>query len=163
MVECALMRAVFVGEMEHEISGDLGGGGPFHGTINGDSFGFTTCLPSAQAIIEWCGKVTDQQLAGTYTVTCDNPDIAADLQHQEGDWSCSFVRSFGNPDTDKISSVWVYDEGKSEGPFTLEEFTQNLNSERWPLKAIIALQDRTAWTTVADYVEKVRAQTTTGN
>lgn len=132
------------------LSGKLGGGGPFHGTIQGETFVFTTCLPAEQMVIEWRGELSETTISGTYSVASDNPQLIADgLGQQAGVWSCSFVRKPGSIDP-KSDSVWVFDDGKAEGPITMAEFNQQAGSGRWPDKAIVALDDRTAWTTVGE-------------
>jgi len=54
------------------LSGELGGGGPFHGTINDGTIVFTTCLPANQTVIEWCAELSENKISGTYSVTSDN-------------------------------------------------------------------------------------------
>jgi hypothetical protein len=51
----------------------------------------------------------------------------------------------GTPNPDAAQSVWVYHDGKEEGPFTAEAFNQRLNAGQWPPNAIVGLDDRTEW------------------
>ena len=54
--------------------------------------------------------------------------------------------------------MWVYHDGNEEGPFTTEAFIQRLNGGQWPANAIVALNDRTIWSTTAACLEKIQAE-----
>jgi DnaJ like chaperone protein len=140
------------------LSGDLGGGGPFHGSIHEGEFVFTTCAPANQTVIEWRGELSENPISGTYSVVCDHPErIAEGLGRQEGIWACSFIRSLGAIDPEKSDLVWVFDNGETEGPIATREFNQRAASGRWPAKAIVAMQDRTLWMTIAEFLNTKRA------
>jgi hypothetical protein len=92
-------------------------------------------------------------MSGTYSVTSDNPQMIAEgLGRQEGVWSCSFVRGPGKVDPGISDLVWVFDEGEAEGPIAKAEFIQRVATGRWPDKAIVAMEDRTIWTTVGEFL-----------
>lgn len=135
------------------LSGELDGGGPFHGRLNDETMVFTTCVPAAQVVIEWRAQINAGQLSGTYSVCCDDPKMAASgLARSVGVWSCAFVRSPGAVDIERNNQAWVFDEGSSEGPLAVEEFAQQAAAGRWPEKAIVAMEDCTAWTTVGQFL-----------
>lgn len=144
--------------------GNLGGGGPFHASIKQGRVLFTTCLPAHQIVIEWSGARTEDGFSGTYKTECDAPDPARGVSGpQEGIWSCSFVRDLSAPDADEFNRVSVFHEGRSEGPFSMEEFAQHAIAERWPPYAMAAAEDCTDWSTVGAFLASLRAETISGN
>jgi len=85
------------------------------------------------------------------------------LPLQEGIWSCTFVRGLGAPDSDEINHVSVFHEGRSEGPFSMEEFMQHAIAERWPSHALAATHDCTVWGTIGEFIASRQADTIVGN
>jgi len=142
---------------ELALFGDLAGGGAFQGAIDNGQVTFTTAVPAAQVAITWRGTISGGALAGDYVVRCDNPKIKPASRHQVGVWSCKLIRSLSAPDPDEASAVWVYNDGTEEGPLTAEAFDQRLNDGEWPPNAIVGLDDRTTWSTVAACLEKIIA------
>jgi hypothetical protein len=148
----AVSSATVHGELG--LSGELSGGGPFHGRINGDHLVFTTCMPIVQTVIEWRAKMSEGTVSGTYSVACDNPEIlTGGFGRQEGVWACSFVRGLETPDPEKRGLVWVFDAGVSDGPISREEFVKSAGSGRWPDNAIVAMADCTSWTSVGQFLD----------
>lgn len=140
------------------LSGDLAGGGPFHGSTNNGAITFTTCLPAAQMVIEWRGELSATTISGTYSVASDNPQMIADgLGQQAGVWSCFFVQRPGNVDPAKRNLVWIFDDGVAVGPIAKSEFNQHAASGRWADKAIVAMEDRTVWITVGEFLNNKTA------
>jgi hypothetical protein len=135
------------------LSGDLGGGGVFHGKIKGKSFEFTTCVPEMQTIIEWKGTLAADQISGEYIVKSDDPKIVAEgMQSQQGAWWCAFVRRLGSADPNKADQVYIFHDGLNIGPLEFAHFKQTIHSGRWPANAIVSLDDCTRWTTIGDYL-----------
>ncbi|MEN9678486.1 MAG: hypothetical protein RIS76_4382, partial [Verrucomicrobiota bacterium] len=131
--------------------GELGGGGPFSGHIHGDSVRFTTCLPALQMVIEWDGKQTGDGMAGTYEVWSDHPEVVAQgLQWQAGVWSCALVSQPDAAGADRAGLTWVFHDGQSEGPFTVEAFLKHTATERWPSHALTARENYTVWCMVGE-------------
>jgi len=146
------------------VYGNLGGGGPFHASLKEGRVLFTTCQPAHQSVIEWSADRTDDGFSGTYKVEVDAPELAPwELRLQEGIWSCRFVRGSGAAAADEINHVSVFDEGKSEGPFAMEDFAQQAIAERWPPHALAATQDCTEWGTVGEFIASLQARTISGN
>ena len=128
---------------ELKLSGDLDGGGPFYGRIRGGTIAFMTCIPAQQVVIEWRSDISETGYSGTYQATSDHPEIvAAGLQHQEGVWSCSFVRALGQATPERDGLVWLFDEGVAEGPLPVDEFAMHAAAGRWPGRTLVALEDR---------------------
>ena len=140
--------------------GDLGGGGMFQGLRDHDQVTFTTEGLDEQVTIAWEGTIADSELSGTYVVRCGQVDVAPAMRHQEGIWSCRLAKSFGSPNPDEAHDVWVYHDGNEEGPFTTEAFIERLNGGQWPANALVALNDRTVWSTTAGCLEKLQAEAT---
>ena len=153
--------STFHGELA--LFGDLGGGGAFQGTIQNGHISFSTTVPTAQVAIIWKGVLSGNELTGSYVVRCDNPEAEPALRHQEGIWSCKLVRPLGDPSPDDAHRVWVYHNGNEEGPLNAEDFNQRLISGQWPPNAIVGLNDQTTWSTVADCLEKIRADSASQN
>ena len=127
---------------ELSLFGELDGGGPFHGTVLGETVRFTTCLPALQIVIEWEGKRTGDGMAGTYDVWSDHPGVAAQgLQRQAGIWSCALVSQPDETGADRTGLVWVFHDGQSDGPFTVEAFLKHTAAERWPPHALTAREN----------------------
>jgi len=143
--------------------GDLGGGGAFQGLITSDHITFTTTVPAEQIVIEWQGAILGGHVNGTYVARCDHPGIDPALRHQEGVWSCNLVRNMGAPNPHEANTVWVYHDGNEDGPFTAEAFVQRLQAGQWQPNAILALNDRTIWSTAADYLAKLQADAAARN
>jgi len=145
---------------ELALAGDLGGGGSFYGEFKDEQLIFATCTPSVQTVIEWKAKISESRLKlfGAYAVRCDNPDYLAEgLGRQEGEWSCCFVRGIGPVDPKNQDLVWIFDAAASNGPISREEFIKGTDSGRWPNKAIIAMDDRTCWITVGQFLDAKQA------
>jgi hypothetical protein len=139
--------------------GDLGGGGPFHGNLATGSLSFTTCEPTIQLVIDWRGKFTGTELSGTYDATCDHPDaLSHGLQYQQGHWASRLARSLDDPDPSRMHLVSVFDQGRRDGPFTLEDFARFVRARRWPLSAVVALDDLTTWGSLADFLAFLESQ-----
>jgi hypothetical protein len=146
------------------VYGNLGGGGPFHANLKERRLLFTTCQPAHQSVIEWSGDRTEDGFSGTYKVEVDAPELSpGQLRLQEGVRSCSFVRDLSAPDADEFNRVSVFHEGRTEGPFSMEEFAQHAIAERWPPYAMAAAQDCTDWSTVGAFLASLRAETISGN
>lgn len=136
---------------ELSLFGDLGGGGPFHGTVQGETVRFTTCLPALQIVIEWDGRRTGDGMAGTYEVWSDHPEVAAlGLQRQTGVWACALVSQLDAAGANRTELVWVFHDGQSEGPLTVEVFLKHTADERWPSHALAARENCTVWCTVGE-------------
>lgn len=149
---------------ELSLSGNLGGGGPFHASLHQGQIRFTTCLPALQTVIEWIGERSTDGFTGSYKVSCDAPDPERGIMaRQEGVWSCDFVQHPGNLDTDRIESVFVFHAGKSEGPLALEEFVQHATDERWPAHALVARSNCTAWNTISECLAELQSQIVSAN
>ena len=151
-----LTAATLHGELV--LLGDLGGGGLFQGLRDHDQITFTTTVPNEQVTIMWGGTISGSKMTGAYVVRCDQVDVAPALRHQDGIWSCRLARSFGSPNPDEAHDVWVYHDGNEEGPFTTAAFIQRLNGGQWPANAIVALNDRTVWSTTAACLDKIQAE-----
>jgi hypothetical protein len=135
------------------LSGDLVGSGSFEGKVTGADIVFSTCVPAEQVVIEWLGQIAHGQIRGTYSARTSHPDLlASGHQFQNGIWECLFSRIIGNPDPAGIDEVYIYNDGSAEGPFTVRQFEQLTLESRWPAKAIVALKDRTCWTSVGEYI-----------
>jgi hypothetical protein len=118
-------------------AGELEGGGPFHGSINDGAVAFTTRLPTSQMVIEWRAELSENKMSGTYSVTSDNSQMIAEgLGHQEGVWSCLFVRGPGNVDLEKSDLVWMFDDGEAEGPIAKAELIKTLHLGAGPTKQL---------------------------
>ncbi len=138
--------------------GELGGGGPFHGSIQGDNVRFTTCVPAMQMVIAWIGNQTDEGLAGTYEVWSDRADLAAQgLQEQAGIWSCALVGAPEETGADRTKLVWVFHQGRSEGPFSVELLVKHATAERWPLHALVARENFTVWNSLREFLDSIEA------
>lgn len=149
---------------ELNLSGNLGGGGPFHATLHQRWIRFTTCLPALLTVIEWSGERTADGFSGSYKVTCDAPDPERGVfAEQEGVWSCAFVRGPVDPDSEPTESVLVFNAGASEGPFVLDEFVQHAVDERWPPHALVARSNGAAWSTIRECITELQAQTVGAN
>lgn len=143
---------------ELSLFGELGGGGPFHGSVHGDAVRFTTCLPALQFVIEWEGKRTGNGMAGTYVVWSDHPEVAAQgLQRQTGVWACALVSHSNEAGADRAELVRVFHDGQPEGPFTEEEFLKQAADERWPSHALAAREHYSVWCTVGELLDSVAA------
>ena len=141
---------------ELSLFGELGGGGPFHGRVNGQELRFTTCLPLLQTVVEWHGQRTESGLAGTYQVCCDLPEVVtADLSQQRGHWSCVQVNHAD--DTGQPGAIWVFHDGQSEGPLSEAEFLRRAHASRWPPHALAAREKGTSWNTVGGLCDLLEA------
>ncbi len=129
---------------------------PFRGTIKNGQVVFTAEVPRTKTSITWQGIISGTDLRGTYSAHCASPNADPSLRHQEGVWSCKMIRPLGAPKPETASSVWVYQDGVEDGPFTPDEFLQRLNAGHWCRNAIVGLIDRTIWTTTGDFWTKIR-------
>ena len=86
--------------------------------------------------------------------TRDHPDFLADgLGQQKGVWACCVVRELGAVDPENCDLAWIFDAGASEGLISREELVKTVGSGRWPKRAVVAMDDRTNWTTVAKFLD----------
>lgn len=139
--------------------GDLAGGGAFHGTLAAGSLSFTTCEPGLQLVIEWQGHIRGTELKGAYEVFCDHPEAPAHgLQHQYGEWGCRLARRLGPPNSSRMHLVSVFDQGRSEGPFILDDFVRHVRAGRWPMSAVVALDDMMTWWSLAELLSFIESQ-----
>lgn len=144
---------------ELSLFGELGGGGPFHGSWQKDQLRFTTCLPLLQTVVEWRGERTERGLAGTYQVWCDLPEaVAGGLDQQRGQWSCVRVNSTDEAGTGHPADLWVFHDGHSQGPMSEEEFSRHASASRWPPHALVAQEHGTAWNTVSGLRDLLEAR-----
>ena len=144
---------------ELALCGGLDGGGLFRGTVSRRSIAFTTSEPSAQLVTEWQGRFVDNKLKGTYTVASHHPKFAAPgPPHQQGVWACSFVRALGGLQQSRSNLAWVFHAGRFDGPFKLDVFVQHVEAGRWPLTAVVALDDFTSWCSLTELLALVQSQ-----
>ena len=135
---------------ELSLFGELGGGGPFHGSWYEDQLRFTTCLPLLQTVVEWHGERTERGLTGTYQVWCDLPEeVAGGLGQQRGQWSCVRVNHADESGTVHPGDIWVFHDGHSQGPMNEQEFLRHATASRWPPHALVAHEHGTSWNTVS--------------
>jgi len=113
--------------------GDLGGGGPFHASLSGDSLSFSTCEPTVQLLIEWKAQFHGEQLSGSYECFCDHPEAEAEgLKYHLEDWSRQRVRGLGDIDPSRMNLVSVFHVGQSYGPFSVADFARDVQAGQWP-------------------------------
>ncbi len=148
---------------ELALAGALGGGSAFQGTIANGQIRFTTIVPTAQLAITWQGIISDDQLSGSYVVRCDSPEVGLELRHQQGAWSCKFIRAIGPPNPDDAHRVWVYHDGVEEESIYREDFNRRLLAGHWPPNAIVGLNDQTIWSTTAACLEQIQADSAARN
>ena len=139
---------------EIALCGDLGGGGPFHGTMIDSSLVFSTSIPSNQLHIEWKARVDGNYLAGSYECYCDHPQAVAEgFSYQQGEWQCQRIRGFEEINPSCQDTVWIFDSGESYGPLSIDDFVQALQSGHLPPCALLAFDDCTNFFSVAEFCE----------
>ena len=149
---------------ELSLSGELGGGGPFHADVQGDRLRFTTCLPVLQTVVEWQGQRTERGLAGTYQVWCDLPKaVAPGLAQQQGEWSCERVSPADEIGPDRREDIWVFHDGSVQGPMSEMEFLRQAGASRWPAHALVARENKAVWNTVDGLRDLIEAGSRTLN
>ena len=102
-------------------------------------------------------------VSGSYVVRCDSPEVGLELRHQQGIWSCEFIRAIGAPNPDDAHRVWVYHDGVEEGPINSEDFNRGLLAGQWPPNAVVGLNDPPTWSTAADCLQRIQAEVAARN
>jgi hypothetical protein len=131
------------------IYGELGGGGDFLATIDGNNICFATHEPKHKISIVWQGAMQGQDLVGAYTVTASGILMRVmGLGHQEGTWTCSFSKAVLSPASATASErarLIVRSKGRNEGPFLIHDFVELLIKGRWDHDADVSTDSQATW------------------
>ena len=131
------------------IYGDLGGGGDFFATIDGNRICFATHEPKHKLSIVWHGSMQGRNLVGAYTVTASGLMMRVmGLGHQEGTWACSFAKGVLSPASVTASEetrLVVRSKGRNEGPFLIHDFVELLIKGHWDHNADVSTDRQATW------------------